>query len=76
MPILSHLHQLFNAETCDASLLMLGWKDRLLSCPHGQSQDISPWGNHDCPSMIRSSVLAPLPCPLPPLNARYAASRT
>jgi hypothetical protein len=32
MPVLSHLHQLFNAEQCQAYIHTLRWKDRLLRC--------------------------------------------
>jgi len=46
MPILSHLHQLFNADTCHAYIHTLRWKDRPLQCPRCQSQDVNPWGNY------------------------------
>jgi transposase-like protein len=46
MPILSYLHQLFNADTCHAYVHMLRWKDRPLQCPRCQSQDVAPWGNY------------------------------
>jgi hypothetical protein len=29
MPILSYLHQLFNADTCNAYLHTLRWKERI-----------------------------------------------
>ena len=32
MPVLSHLHQLFNAEQCQAYIRTLRWKDRPLQC--------------------------------------------
>jgi hypothetical protein len=32
MPVLSHLHQLFNAEQCQTYLHALRWKDRPLQC--------------------------------------------
>ena len=44
MPVLSYLHQLFNADTCHVYIHTLRWKDRLLQCPRCQSQDIDPWG--------------------------------
>ena len=44
MPVLSHLHHLFNAEQCQAYIHTLRWKDRPLQCPRCQSQDIDPWG--------------------------------
>jgi transposase-like protein len=44
MPILSYLHQLFNADTCNAYLHTLRWKERPLHCPRCQSHDVGPWG--------------------------------
>ena len=44
MPMLSHLHQRFNADTCQAYLHMLRWKDRPLQCPRCHSHDLGPWG--------------------------------
>lgn len=44
MSIVSHLHQLFNAETCQSSLHTLRWKDRPLQCPRCQSHNVGPWG--------------------------------
>jgi transposase-like protein len=44
MPVLSYLHQLFNAEQCQAYIHTLRWKDRPLDCPQCQSQDVGPWG--------------------------------
>jgi hypothetical protein len=32
MAVLSHLHQLFNAEQCQAFIHTLRWKDRPLQC--------------------------------------------
>jgi transposase len=46
MPILSHLHQLFDIQTCCAYIHRLRWKDRPLQCPRCQSQNIDPWGNY------------------------------
>ena len=54
MPMLSHLHQLFNADTCQAYLHMLRWKDRPLQCPRCHSHDLGPWGPyHDRPGLKR-----------------------
>jgi hypothetical protein len=39
MPVYSHLHQLFNVNTCHAYIHTLRWKDRPLQCPRCQSQD-------------------------------------
>jgi transposase-like protein len=46
MPMLSHLHQLFNAEQCQASIHTLRWKDRPLQCPRCQSDHIGRWGTY------------------------------
>jgi len=46
MPILSHLHQLFSADTCQAYIHTLRWKDRPLQCPRCHSHDVDPWGNY------------------------------
>ena len=45
MSIMSHLYQLFNAETFQSYIHTLCWKDRPQPCPRCQSQDIDPWGN-------------------------------
>jgi transposase-like protein len=44
MPTLSHVHQLFSAETCHAYLRALRWKDRPFQCPHCHSLEVGPWG--------------------------------
>jgi transposase-like protein len=46
MPVLSHLHHLFNAEQCQAYLHTLRWKDRPLHCPRCQSHHIGRWGTY------------------------------
>jgi transposase-like protein len=46
MPVLSYLHQLFNAEQCQAYIHTLRWKDRPLQCPRCQSHDIGRWGTY------------------------------
>jgi transposase len=46
MSMVSHLHQLFNAETCQAYIHALRWKDRLLQCPRCQSHNVGPWGTY------------------------------
>ena len=46
MPPLSHLHQLFSADTCHAYLRALRWQDRSFQCPRCQSHDIRPWGHY------------------------------
>jgi hypothetical protein len=82
----SHLHHLFNAETCQAYIHALRWKDRPLQCPRCQSHHVGPWGtSHDQPGLqplSRAGLQAHLPCPhghplgrqqaLPrPLDARH-----
>jgi Zn finger protein HypA/HybF involved in hydrogenase expression len=44
MPVLSYIHQLFNAEHCQTYIHTLRWKERPLQCPRCQSQDVDPWG--------------------------------
>src|SRR2546425_1438855 len=46
MPVLSYVHQLFNAEQCQASIHTLRWKDRPLQCPRCQSHHIGRWGTY------------------------------
>src|SRR5215831_15996978 len=46
MAIVSHLHHLFNPETCQAYIHTLRWKDRPLQCPHCQSLNVGPWGTY------------------------------
>src|SRR5919108_6208853 len=46
MSIVLHLHHLFNAETCQAYIHTLRWKDRLLQCPRCQSLNVGPWGTY------------------------------
>src|SRR5438309_3861295 len=42
----SHLHQLFNAETCQSYIHALRWKDRPLQCPRCQSHHVGAWGTY------------------------------
>jgi transposase-like protein len=46
MPVLSYVHQLFNAEQCQAYIHTLRWKERPLQCPRCQSQNVDPWGTY------------------------------
>ena len=46
MSVLSYIHQLFDAEHCQAYIHTLRWKDRPLQCPRCQSQDVDPWGTY------------------------------
>jgi Transposase zinc-ribbon domain len=43
MPVLSYVHQLFNAEQCQAYIHTLRWKDRPLQCPRCHSHNVGPW---------------------------------
>src|SRR5215831_18991305 len=44
MAMVSHLHHLFNPETCQASIHRLRWQDRPLQCPRCQSHNVGSWG--------------------------------
>jgi transposase-like protein len=46
MSVLSHLHQLFNVDTCDLYIHTLRWQDRPLHCPRCHSHDVDPWGSY------------------------------
>src|SRR5919202_1169367 len=46
MAMASHLHHLFNTETCQSYLHTLRWKDRPLQCPRCQSHNGGPWGTY------------------------------
>src|SRR5215472_9444618 len=46
MSIVSHLHHLFNADTCQSYIHTLRWKDRPLQCPRCQSHNVGPWGTY------------------------------
>jgi transposase-like protein len=46
MPVLSHLHQLCNAEQCQVYIRTLRWKERPLQGPRCQSHHIGPWGTY------------------------------
>jgi hypothetical protein len=43
MPVLSYVHQLFNADQCQAYIHTLRWQDRPLQCPRCQSHHVGPW---------------------------------
>ena len=54
MSIVSHLHHLFNSETCQSYIHTLRWKDRPLQCPRCQSLNVGPWGtSHAQPGLKR-----------------------
>ena len=46
MSMVSHLHHLFNSETCQSYIHTLRWKDRPLQCPRCQSLNVGPWGTY------------------------------
>jgi len=46
MFIVSHLHHLFNPETCQSYIHTLRWKDRPLQCPRCQSFNVGLWGTY------------------------------
>jgi transposase-like protein len=46
MSVFSHLHQLFNVDTCDMYIHTLRWQDRSLHCPRCHSHDVDPWGSY------------------------------
>ena len=59
MPVLSHLHPLFHADTCDAYIHIRRWQDRPLQCPRCHSHNTGPWGMyHDRPGLKRSRCQA------------------
>src|SRR4030095_12289820 len=54
MPVLSYVHQLFNADQCHAYIHTLRWKDRPLQCPRCQSHNVGRWGaSHYQPGLQR-----------------------
>jgi transposase-like protein len=53
MSMVSHLHHLFNPETCQAYIHMLRWKDRPLQCPRCQSLNVGPWGTYHAQPGLR-----------------------
>ena len=44
MSIVSHLHQLFNAETCQSYIHALRWKDRPCNAPDVRATTSVPGG--------------------------------
>jgi hypothetical protein len=55
MSMVSHLHQRFNAETCQSSIHPLRWHDRPLQCPRWQSHHVGSRGTyHSQPGLQRS----------------------
>jgi hypothetical protein len=59
MPVLFHIHHLFNAAQCQASIRMLRWQDRPLQCPRCQSHHIGPWGTYSYRPPGVPTVLVP-----------------
>ena len=64
MPVLSYLHELFNAEQCQAYIHTLRWKERPLHCPRCQSHDVRPWARtttgQDCNAIGATAADVPL----------------
>jgi hypothetical protein len=55
MPMFSYVHQLFNAEQCQASLQTRRGKERPRQGPRCPRPDVDPWGQyHDRPGCKRS----------------------
>ena len=46
MPVLSHVHQLFNAEQCQTYIHTLRWKDRPLQGPRCQRHHSGRWSTY------------------------------
>jgi transposase-like protein len=46
MSIVSPLHHLFNAATCQSYIHTLRWKERPLQCSRCQSHNVGPWGTY------------------------------
>jgi hypothetical protein len=53
MAIVSHLHHLFSAETCQSYIHTLRWKDRPLQCPRCQSHNVGPWGTYHAQPVLK-----------------------
>ena len=77
MPVLSHLHHLFNAEQCQAYIHTLRWPDRPLQCPHCQSHHIGRWGTYQyrpgCNATGVTAASAPSTTPPLPCSTRGSA---
>jgi hypothetical protein len=55
MAMVSHLHHLFNPETCQNYIHTLRWKDRPLQCPRCQSHNVGPWGTFEPAARLRDT---------------------
>jgi endogenous inhibitor of DNA gyrase (YacG/DUF329 family) len=55
MPILSYLHSLFHAETCQTSSQALRWPERPPHCPRCHSLDIGPWSPYHTNTLLHQS---------------------
>jgi hypothetical protein len=74
MSMVSHLHQLFNVETCQAYIHALRWQDRLLQCPRYQSHHVGPWGTYhwsddgrEIATVLHETLTMAAACALPAL---------
>jgi|SoiMethySBSTD1v2_1073268.scaffolds.fasta_scaffold62982_5 hypothetical protein len=61
MPVLSYIHQLFNAEHCQTYIHTLRWKERPLQCPRCQSQDVDSLGYLSLPPWVQALLVQRLP---------------
>src|SRR4030095_738743 len=62
MPVLSCVHQLFNADQCHAYIHTLRWKDRPLQCPRCQSHNVGPWGAYHYQPGLKRYLCTELAC--------------
>ena len=71
MPVLSHMHHLFNTEQCQTYIHTLRWQDRPLQCPRCQSHTIGRWAGINTASDANASgaiaasvpsTTLPIPC--------------
>jgi transposase-like protein len=73
--MVSHLHHLFNSETCQAYIHTLRWKDRPLQCPRCQSLNVGPWGIYHAQPGLKRYHCKEKGCKRT-FNRGYAAART
>jgi hypothetical protein len=58
MPIVSYLHQLFNAEACQSYIHTLRWKDRLLPVPEVSEPPCRSLGHLPLPAWTQTLPLS------------------
>ena len=70
MAMVSHLHHFFHAETCQAYIHTLRWKERPLQCPRCQSHNVGPWGTyHYQPGLKRYRCAKSKPASAPSMTS-------